>query len=181
MTDLNENQRRYLAELFTRTGGDTGATVSMFDLGEAIGLDRDEAGSTGEELIGWGLVEVRTLSGGIAISESGVEEVQRMGSAGQEADASGFRLGAAPVIDEAGAKAVDRIVSGIKSRAESLGLGFDRLAEMVADLKTIDVQLASPRPKTAVVREAFRSILAVLEKADAGPESEEIRRLLGQS
>jgi hypothetical protein len=31
-----------------------------------------------------------------------------------------------------------------------------------------------------VVREAFRSILAVLEKADAGPDSEEIRRLLGQ-
>ena len=180
MADLSDNGKRLLTELFARTGGDTAATESMFDVGEAAGLNRDQAGAAGEELIGWGLVEVRTLSGGIAIAESGIQEAHKMGIGAQKADETGFQLGAEPVLDDAGARAVDRIVSRIKSRAETLGLGFERLSEMVADLKSIDAQLASPRPKTAMIKEGFRSILAILESADAGQESAEIRRVLGQ-
>lgn len=180
MTDLSENGSLLFAELFTRTGGDTTATVSMFDLGKAVGLNRDEAGAAGEELIGWDLVEVRTLSGGIAISNSGVDEANKIGIGGTTADGTGFQLGTEPVLDDAGTQAVDRLISRIKTRAESAGLGFERLAEMVADLKSIDAQLTSPRPKTALVKEGFRSILAILETTDAGRECEEIRQLLGQ-
>ncbi|MGD8368095.1 MAG: hypothetical protein PVG78_10655 [Desulfobacterales bacterium] len=180
MADLSENEMRLFTELFHRTSGDTAATVSMFELGESVGLSRDEAGAAGEELIGWGLVEVRTLSGGIAISDRGVEEANQLGLGGQEADDTGFQLGFEPVLEDPGIQAVDRIVSGIKSRSETLGLGFEPAAELIADVKTIDAQLASPRPKTAVVREVLRSILAVLESADAGQVTAEIRQLLGQ-
>jgi hypothetical protein len=36
---------------------------------------------------------------------------------------------------------------------------------MMADLKTIDAQLSSPKPKTMIIRESFRSIQAVLKTA----------------
>jgi len=41
------------------------------------------------------------------------------------------------------------------------------LEELLADLKTIDVQLTSSRPKTKIIRECFQSIIDVLQKIDA--------------
>jgi hypothetical protein len=178
MVDLSEDSKRLLTELFTRTGGDNAATESMFDVGEAAGLDREHAGAAAEELIGWELVEVRTLSGGIAIAEDGVAEANRIMGGGERAEPGAFRLGDDPVLDEGGKAEVDRIVSRLKREAEAFGLGFDRLVEMIADLKTIDAQLTSPRPKTAVVRESFRSILAILD--GAGQSGTDIRQILGE-
>ena len=178
MVDLSEDSKRLLTELFTRTGGDNTVTDSMYDVGEAAGLGRERSATAAEELIGWELVEVRTLSGGIAIAENGISEANRIIGGGKSAESGAFRLGDDPVLDDGGKAAVDRIVSRLKVEAESFGLGFDRLAEMIADLKTIDAQLTSPRPKTAVVKESFRSLLAVLD--GAGQSGADIRQILGE-
>ncbi len=44
----------------------------------------------------------------------------------------------------------------------------DLRPEFEADLRTIEAQLGSPRPKSAVLREAFRSIAENLGGAAAG-------------
>ena len=84
------------------------------------------------------------------------------------------------MLDPKGQAAVDRLASRLKSEAEHLGLGFERLSEMIADLKTIDAQISSPRPKTGVIKEALRSILQVISTADAGSVEAEVRRMLGE-
>jgi hypothetical protein len=62
----------------------------------------------------------------------------------------------------------------------NLGLDFDGLSELMADLKTIDAQLGSSRPKTGIIRECLRSIKAVLEGIGNGDSLVKIRALLGE-
>lgn len=180
MGDISDDGIRFLQELYNRCGGDLSSTFSMFEIGQALGLEREKAGAVGEELIGWGLVEVRTLSGGVAIAENGIEKALQLRGQSAGQDDRRIRLGAEPVLEEAGRNAVDRLVSRLKSDIDDLGLGFDRLSEIMADLKSIEAQLSSPRPKTALVREGFRSMIEVLNAAGATQQSRALKDLLGE-
>jgi hypothetical protein len=162
-SDPDETGRQFLIQLFTQTKGDSSVQVSMFDIGEVLDLDRGVASKVAEELIALQLVEIRTLSGGISISADGSEMVQKILGPAAGGDSTDFKLGDDPVLDSAGCQAVEQIVSEIKLQAGSLGLDFDTLAELMADLRTVDAQLDSSRPKTAIFRECFRSIKAALK------------------
>ena len=59
-------------------------------------------------------------------------------------------------------------------------LDFDGLSELMADLKTIDAQLGSSRPKTAIIRECLRSLKSILEAASEGEILVKVRGLLGE-
>ncbi len=166
-SNISENERNFLIKLYELTQGNPSSQVSMYDLGEAIGLDRDNALKTAEVLFGFGLAEIKTLAGGIGITEAGLSEVMGNDADKKMAGAAGFRLGDAPIIDDAGKKSVEQVISDIKTKAGSLGLDFDTLEELLADLKTIDVQLTSSRPKTKIIRECFQSIIDVLQKVNA--------------
>jgi len=50
----------------------------------------------------------------------------------------------------------------------------------MADLKTIDAQLGSPKPKTIVLRECFRSLMNAAEKAGAGESAAKIKALIDE-
>jgi hypothetical protein len=45
---------------------------------------------------------------------------------------------------------------------------YPQIEEMVMDLKTLEIQMCSSRPKTAIVREILRSLQNSLEKGGAG-------------
>jgi hypothetical protein len=51
---------------------------------------------------------------------------------------------------------------------------------MMADLKTIDAQLASPNPKTVIIRECFRSIVGLLQSMDNNDTLKSVKTLLGE-
>ena len=78
--DIKESLPLFLVELYHRTQGDASVKVSMFDIGESLGLDRTLSLRTAEELIGTGLVEIKTLSGIIGITTDGVTEAQQLGA-----------------------------------------------------------------------------------------------------
>ena len=78
--DIKENLPLFLVELYHRTQGDASVEVSMFDIGESLGLDRRLSLRTAEELIGTGLAEIKTLSGIIGITTDGVTEAQQLGA-----------------------------------------------------------------------------------------------------
>jgi len=78
--DIKESLPLFLVELYHRTQGDASVKVSMFDIGESLGLDRKLTLRTAEELIGTGLVEIKTLSGVIGITADGVTEAQQLGA-----------------------------------------------------------------------------------------------------
>ena len=68
----NPQARSYLAELFKVTGTNLDSEASMYDVGAALGLEKNEAGALAEELIIEGWVGLKSLSGGIGISAEGL-------------------------------------------------------------------------------------------------------------
>jgi hypothetical protein len=171
--------QQFLIQLFEQTKGDSTLQISMYDIGDQLGLDRDTASAVAQELIGSMLVEIRTLSGGISISAEGSQAAQKL-IGPVESSSDGFaELEDAPVLNISSRQAVERIASELKDQTGSLGLDFDTLTELMADLKTIDAQLGSSRPKTAIIRACLHSILAVLTNSGDNELSERIRTLVG--
>ena len=154
--------------------------VSMYDIGETLGLDRTVSLRTAEELIGTGLAEIKTLSGGIGITADGVIEAQQLGASVESRDQTSVCLGDIPILDDTGRGAVERVSNGLKNQIGEKGLNFDQLAEMLADLKSIDAQLVSPNPKTAIIRECFQSIKGVLNEVEDSDGLSMVTALLGE-
>lgn len=180
ISELDESSRQYLIQLFEQTNGDAAAQVSMYDVGEGLGMDRDTSGRVAETLIGLQLVEIRTLSGGIGISSEGATEVKGlMGGATPMGESAG-KISDQPIMDAQSCQAVQRTADALKVQTGNLGLDFDGLSELMADLKTIDAQLGSSRPKTAIIRECLRSIKEILEILGNSDSLVKVRALLGE-
>ena len=180
ISELDETGQQFLIQLFEQTGGDSSAQVSMYDIGEGLGLDRDTSSRVTETLIGLQLVEIRTLSGGIGISTEGADEVSRLTGGVPPAGSSPGKLTDEPVMDPISCRGVEQAAGELKSQAGNLGLDFDGLSELMADLKTIDAQLGSSRPKTAIIRECLRSLKEALEGSVENEILLKIKRLLGE-
>jgi hypothetical protein len=176
--DMDEAARQFLKRLFEQTEGQPSRQVSMYDVGKALGWDREAAAQAAQDLMAAGLVEVRTLSGGIGISAEGTDVVRSALGAGSEGAAMA-RLGGGRIMEPAACRAVERVCDGIKSQTGTLGLDFDTLAEVMADLKTIAAQLGSSRPKTAIVREGLRSLEEVLKRFAGNPGLAGVKALIG--
>ena len=175
----NPDMKRYLTELCKKTQGDTGAHVSMFDVGEAIGLEKTEAGMMAEELIVEGLAELMSLSGGISITAQGVEMVQ--GTAGGPAlNGSGLRLGSEQVIGEPGRQALEMLIRDVRGALVTGKTTLGQMEEIVIDIKTIEIQMLSPRPKTDVIRAVCRSLQAGLADSGLGKLAAEVDSLIAR-
>ncbi len=156
--------KEYLDQLYRLTGGDIQAQVSMYEIGAAIGLEKSAAGSLAEELMVQGQAELRTLAGGISITVDGLSALGIAVATPQSAK-SGFQLGQGPVADDNDRGTMQQIAEEIKKSITGLHLEYNLLEEIVLDLKTIEVQLLSPKPKIAVLREILRSLHAALAAA----------------
>jgi hypothetical protein len=177
--EIDISGRQFLIQLYEQTRGDPTVQVSMYDIGDQLGLDRNIASTVAQELIGSMLVEIRTLSGGIGISADGLQMAQKLiGPAASSGDKF-TKLDDAPLLKSSDRQAVEQIASELKNQAGSLGLDFDTLTEFLADLKTIDAQLGSSRPKTAIIRECLFSVLAVLKNSGDNKTAGRIRTLVG--
>jgi hypothetical protein len=177
--EMDVTGQQFLIQLYEQTKGDPTVQVSMYDIGDRLGLDRGTASMVAQELIGSMLVEIRTLSGGIGISADGSQMAQKLiGPAAASGDEFS-ELDDTPVLNSSGRQAVEQIVSELKNQAGSLQLDFDTLTELMADLKTIDAQLGSSRPKTVIIRECLFSVLAVLKNFGDNKTAGRICTLVG--
>jgi hypothetical protein len=178
--EISETGQQFMIHLFEKTGGDSTIQVSMYDIGAIVGLNRDEASKTAEELFGLQLAEIRTLSGGIGISPEGSALVQKLIGPSKTDDGKSVKLGDEPILSPAGQQVVEEIVTELKGQTGALGLDFDALAELMADLKTIDAQMGSPRPKTTIIRECLHSMKALLEGTDGRALYERVNAVLDE-
>ncbi len=177
--EIDISGQQFLVQLFEQTKGDPTVQVSMYDIGDQLGLDRNIASTVAQKLIGSMLVEIRTLSGGIGISADGLQMAQKfIGPAASSGDEFA-KLDDVPVLNSSGRQAVERIALELKNQTGSLGLDFDTLTELMADLKTIDAQLGSSRPKTTIIRECLRSVLAACKNPADNKIFDRIRTLVG--
>jgi len=163
LNEMNENEQRFLVQLHQRTQGSPSVQISLYEIGAGLGMNRDQSSRAAEDLMAFGFVEIRSLSGGISISEDGVREAEKhVTDAGTKTAA---KLGNKALIDENGRDAVNAVLTKIKTMIPDMGLTFDLLEEVMADIKTAEAQMMSPRPKTPIVRECFVSLANLLEKA----------------
>ncbi|SDU54783.1 hypothetical protein [Desulfobacula phenolica] len=153
----NPEARAYLFELYTVTQGDPKAQVSMYDVGATLGLEKTDAGAMAEDLFIRGFAELKTLSGGIGITVQGLEELDVQPDPVICNDDS-LVLGKSTVLENKGQKAVEKILQDIKASLVQTSPTYEKLEEIVMDIKTIEIQMLSPRPKTAVIREVLRSL-----------------------
>ena len=170
--------KAYLEELYRQTGGDTEVQVSMYNLGEAIGLDKAEAGSLAEQLMFQGQVELKSLAGGISITPEGLA-VLGIAVANAHSAEDSLRLGGGLIADEADRRTVQRLIENIKNEISGLHLEYSLLEDIVLDLKTIEVHMLSSRPKIAVIREIFRSLQNNLETVKVGQTAAQLKAIIG--
>jgi hypothetical protein len=179
-SDLDENGRTFLLSVYKHAKGEPDAVVSMYEVGSELGIDRTAASRLAEDLMGWMMLEIRTLSGGIGITPSAVEEIEASGFGGSKPQVQTRCLGTDPVISTDVRQAVERVTDALKQQAGSIGLPFDALAEVMADLKTVDAQFDSSHPKTAIVRACFQSLKNTLDHAGAQVCAGLVAGLLGE-
>lgn len=154
-------ENMYLQQLYTMTVGNVEATVSMHEVGEACGLDKNQSGSLAENLMVEGLVELKTLAGGIAITEQGLSELGvTTATTGQHSTVE--QLSREPIASREDEALVKKLIDEIKSAMSSQALNYDHLEQVVIDMKTLEVQLLSPHPKTAIIRAILQSMADLL-------------------
>jgi hypothetical protein len=151
----NMEARSFLFEVYTMTDGDTEAQVSMYDVGKTLGLEDTEAGKIAEDLFIQGFAELKTLSGGIGITLLGLKALDIKVSSKQDESLS---LGDGIILEDQGKKAVEKIIQDIKDNIAQTKTLYKQLEEMVMDIKTIEIQMLSPNPKTSIIREVLRSL-----------------------
>jgi hypothetical protein len=177
--EIDISEQKFLIQLFEQTKGDPTMQVSMYDIGDQLGLDRNIASTVAQKLIGSMLVEIRTLSGGIGISADGLQIAQKFIGPAASSDDEFAKLDDVAVLNSSGRQAIERIALELKNQTGSLGLDFDTLTELMADLKTIDAQLGSSRPKTAIIRACLFSVQAVLKNSGDNKIFNRLRMLVG--
>jgi hypothetical protein len=167
---------RFLEALFAAADGDPAAQVSMYEIGESLGMDREQSEQVAQELMMDDLAAFKTLSGGIGITPAGVETVRPDRARGKKA----VRLGDHPYLDSAGRAAVGDIVDRIKPEAGRLGLPYEALDQLIADLRSLDCQMVAPGARTPIVRACLEAVAANLSKQGEMEWSREIRELLAR-
>lgn len=176
--ELDQREAAYLEAMVAHCQGDPSKQVSMYEVGAAVGMDRDTASNVCQELIAFGLVEIKTLSGGVGLTADGVAAG---GLAAGGADAgSGPTLKKGPLVDGDDRQAVTTVLDELKGAAGAWGLGFDEMAALVIDIKTIETQLLAPRPKTAIVKAVCASLAELVKKHGDGASAAKIDALAAQ-
>ena len=179
-SSLKQTDHDFLQQLYHHTDGNVTAQVSMYEIGEALNLDRDASSQVAQTLIGLDLAEIKTLSGGIGISPDGIALIEGDGAGDEAGTGTGSRLSGEPVLSPADLESVEQLVGYLKEEAGGLGLSFDRLAELVADLRTIDAQLTSSRPKADIVRGCLKSIEALMAELGHNGACDRLHNLIGE-
>lgn len=182
MIDESLAEDEVLTSFLIAVNAETGAgaeKTSMYTVGERLEMARAEAQRAAETLIGMGLLEVRTLSGDIGLTEEGVAACVALGG-GTGGDAPPAGLSGGPIMTDSDRAAAEAMAGQLKFLAGDKSWAFDALTDLMADLKTIDAQLMSSRPKTAIVKECFRSMQELLRDGGHRDVAEAVGRLVGE-
>ncbi len=79
----------------------------------------------------------------------------------------GAALGRDPVLSSETKDMITGVLTDIKTVLEKEKSSYPWIEEMVMDIKTMEIQLLSPNPKTGIIREIFKSMHGNLKQTDA--------------
>ncbi len=170
---IPESLEPFFSALLEHAKSDLSKTVSMTVVGADIGLDKASASRAVEELMALGVVEIRTLSGGIGLTEEG----KRIAEQALSVDDAGTIFGTELRITETARTALQALLSSIQGCIAALPPDFDS-SQIRSDIQTMQVQLASPRPWSAILRECLKAIQSDLGNRLEPALDGRIRRML---
>jgi len=176
MTD-EEARKAFLLELYRSTNAKEGAQISMYTVGAGVGLDRPAAKKTAEDLIGMGLVEIRTLSGAVGITSEGLAAARMDGAA--PAGENGFHLSDGPGLDDRDRQGLATLLDRLRQEVAKASRTYAQLEELVIAIKTMEVHLLSPRPDRGVVKallNALKSAFSAMGDAKTADHIDQIIR-----
>lgn len=156
MSFEDSSRQAFIQELYNRAEGNFEIQISMYDLGTDLGLEKKETAALAQELFIEELAEMKTLSGGMGITQKGLDALGINITPKDETQS--YRIGSGPVLDDQEKKAVHELLNKIRAGLDNKAFSFDLMEEIVIDLKTIEVQMLSPNPKTLIIRETFKFI-----------------------
>ena len=163
MTDLpllDDVSTRMLAAIQEAAQGSPDGQVSMWTVGEKLGLERGLVQDLAMDLAGQGLLEVRSLSGKVSLTEAGqaFSQGRPTSAASAEADLAG-------------------LVGLIEAGLETLGLDETARQDLVIDLAVLRGQMSRSERLAPVMNTALEAVRQALVTAPNPADPAWIARL----
>lgn len=181
--DKKKERFLFLQKMYETTDGNSGYIVDMWEVGSELGFDREKIRNLVGYLRDEGLLESKTLGGGISITHAGIIEIEysltnpnsptdhflpinviHIENMNNSAIQQGSNCSTQSInfnVDKSGD--LKKIINEIESIKEQLTL--DRLVfeELVSEIDTLKSQVKSPKPKNIIVTESLKTIRGILE------------------
>jgi hypothetical protein len=181
--ELRKKRFQFLHRLYERTEGNEREMINMWELGNELGFDRAETDRISQYLVGEYLMEYAAQGGIIAITHQGVIEVEDALSNPEEPTQyfppvniinihhmqnSQIQQGTVEStqsqhIELKTKNDIFEFVELVKSKLPDLSLNAEDMAEIEADINTVQSQISSSRPKKSILRECLSSMQRLLE------------------
>lgn len=176
---------KFLKLLYEVTGGNQNCFVNMWEIGKELGFDRKDTDLICQYLEGEGLIEYKTLGGGISITHWGVMQIEEAVSEpekktqyfpsvvniinveqmnnsqiqqGNEHSVQTFNQNS-----DMDFKKLELFLEQMKKDIEKLNLEEDTYKEAMAEINTVATQVSSPKPKNSIIQECLKTLRNILE------------------
>jgi hypothetical protein len=181
--DKKKDRYYFLQSLYDSTDGNSGAFLSMWELGSEIGFDKTRTSNVVDYLMAEGLIESRALGGYISITHDGVIEIEESNSnpdsptlhflplnliqienMNNSAIQQGSNYSVQTInfttekLDQIG-----KIVDDIDQLKNEILLDKSLFEELISEVNTIKSQIKSPKPKSVILKESLNSIRSIFE------------------
>lgn len=151
MFDLNAPAGKMLTAIFRASKGDPDHTVGMWVVGQSIGLERSETESLAMDLVAEGFLEIKSLSGGVALTQTGLALFE----AGASQDAEPVTLGT--------------ILERMETFLNERDLPPAVRQNLAADIQTLRAQSGRTSPLPAVLETVLNAVREALSGLSSPP------------
>ncbi len=167
--NLDQLSSDFLAKMVDKSGCDPAVSVSMYEIGTELGLDKEASRQVAEDIIGRHLAEIVSLSGTVRLTENGVEAAGKLGFSVStpKSNAPGGII--AETVTVKGTDLELRLLSpeGVEGLRKLVAdLLNSAPPEAQADVSGLLAHLGATAPKAGVAAELLLSILAVLDDGE---------------
>lgn len=183
--ELRKKRFQFLHRLYEKTDGNEHKRIDMWELGNELGFDKEETNKLSQYLVSEYLMEYAALGGIIAITHQGVIEVEDALShpeaptqyfppvniinihhmQNSQIQQGTINSTQSQSIELKTKNDIQEFIELLKDKLPDLCLETEDMAEIEADISTVQSQVSSSRPKKAILRECLNSIQRLLEGA----------------
>ena len=186
MNNIEEKKKQrfqFLKRLYELSGGDKFKPFEMFEIGKELGFDKELTANLNQYLEGEMLIKYITFNNVITITHIGIVEVeealsnpdeptehfpalniisvgQMVNSQIQQASPQSIQSIA---IDQSKINEIKQFLLDLKKSIDQLELINEQVTELQAEIKTMEAQISSSKPKSIILTESVKTMRNILE------------------